>query len=64
VAIGRRAGNGLGREGTGSADPILDNELLPEHLAQALSCDPRNKVGIPARSVRNENFDWFLRPTL
>jgi len=44
--------------------PILYDELQPERFAQALSGDPRNDVGIPARSIRNDNVDRLLRPTL
>jgi hypothetical protein len=64
VAISGSARNGFCRKGARSTYPILYDELQPEHFAQALSGDPRNDVGIPARSIRNDNFDRLLRPTL
>ena len=63
VAIGRRTGHGLSRNGAVAADPILDHELLPERLAQALAGQARNDVDVAAGRERDDDPDRPLRPS-
>jgi len=41
-------GDRFGRNGAVAADPILDDELLPENLAHPLAGQARNDIDIAA----------------
>ena len=54
VAVGRRAGDELGRDVAGGAGPGLDDELLAELLRQPLRDQARGDVGRAAGRLADD----------
>ncbi len=64
IAVGRRACRRLSADRATRASPVLDDELLSEHLAEALPNDPGDAVGNSARRIGHDDPDRPLRPRL
>jgi hypothetical protein len=64
VTVGWRACDRLGRERASGTWPIFDDELLGECVAETLSDDARDAVGVAAGRKRYDDLDRLLRPAL
>ena len=62
VAVAGRLRGRLGADHAAGAGAVLDDELLPERLAELLRPGPADQVAAAARRVRNDELDRLVRP--
>ena len=64
VAVGCGLGDHVGADRTARAGTVLDDDVLPQLLADLLHHDPRNDVARTTRAERHDRVDLARRPVL